>query len=126
MSLILEALRKSEAERRRGEAPDLFQPDVVARTTASPSPRPWLWAAPVLLLLPLLYWWPRAPDRGSNVVAGPVQDLVAAAWGDAAGPRVAMGVAAGFVALSALALTKVDPRRREEEEQSMPVPGLAA
>ena len=60
------------------------------------------------------------------IVAGPVQDLVAAAWGDAAGPRVAMGVAAGFVALSALALTKVDPRRREEEEQSMPVPGLAA
>ena len=60
------------------------------------------------------------------IVAGPVLDLVAAAWGDAAGPRVAMGVAAGFVALSALALTKVDPRRREEEEQSMPVPGLAA
>ena len=60
------------------------------------------------------------------IVAGPVQDLVAATWGDAAGPRVAMGVAAGFVALSALALTKVDPRRREEEEQSMPVPGLAA
>ena len=51
---------------------------------------------------------------------------MAAALGDAAGPRVAMGVAAGFVALSALALTKVDPRRREEEEQSMPVPGLAA
>ncbi|MDQ3688436.1 MAG: MFS transporter [Chloroflexota bacterium] len=49
------------------------------------------------------------------IVAGPVQDLVAAGFGDAAGPRVAMGVAAGFVALSALALTRVDPRRREEE-----------
>ena len=49
------------------------------------------------------------------IVAGPVQDLVAAGFGDAAGPRVAMGVAAGFVALSALALTRVDPRRREDE-----------
>jgi len=48
------------------------------------------------------------------IVAGPIQDLVAAGFGDAAGPRVAMGVAAGFVALSALALTRVDPRRREE------------
>ena len=49
------------------------------------------------------------------IVAGPIQDLVAAGFGDAAGPRVAMGVAAGFVALSALALTRVDPRRREED-----------
>ncbi|MGH2380431.1 MAG: MFS transporter [Candidatus Limnocylindria bacterium] len=50
------------------------------------------------------------------VVAGPVQDLVAAGFGDAAGPRVAMGVAAGFIALSAVALTRVDPRRREDED----------
>ncbi|MGI8998675.1 MAG: MFS transporter [Candidatus Limnocylindria bacterium] len=49
------------------------------------------------------------------IVAGPVQDLVAAGFGDAAGPRVAMGVAAAFVALSALALTRVDPRRREDD-----------
>jgi MFS family permease len=50
------------------------------------------------------------------IVAGPVQDLVAAGFGDAAGPRVAMGVAAGFIALSALALIRVDPRRREDED----------
>lgn len=50
------------------------------------------------------------------IVAGPIQDLVAAGFGDAAGPRVAMGVAAGFIALSALALTRVDPRRREEDD----------
>ena len=50
------------------------------------------------------------------IVAGPVQDLVAAGFGDAAGPRVAMGVAAGFIALSALALTRVDPRRREDDD----------
>ena len=51
------------------------------------------------------------------LVAGPVQDLVAAGFSDAAGPRVAMGVAAAFIALSALALTQVDPRRREDEEE---------
>ncbi|HEX7197438.1 MAG TPA: MFS transporter [Candidatus Limnocylindria bacterium] len=50
------------------------------------------------------------------IVAGPVQDLVAAGFGDAAGPRVAMAVAAGFIGLSALALTRVDPRRREDED----------
>jgi len=56
------------------------------------------------------------------IVAGPVQDLVAAGFGDGAGPRVAMGVAAAFIALSALALTRVDPRRREEDD----VPAAAA
>jgi MFS family permease len=47
------------------------------------------------------------------IVAGPVQDFVAAAVSDPAGPRAAMAVAAGFLGLSALALTQVDPRRRE-------------
>jgi MFS family permease len=47
------------------------------------------------------------------IVAGPIQDLVAAAVSDPAGPRVAMAVAAGFLGLSALALTRVDPTRRE-------------
>lgn len=50
------------------------------------------------------------------VVAGPVQDLVAGAVADPIGPRAAMAVAAAFVALSALALTQVDPRRREDPE----------
>ena len=49
------------------------------------------------------------------IVAGPVQDLVAAAASDPVGPRAAMAVAAGFVGLSALALLKVDPRRREDD-----------
>jgi MFS family permease len=47
------------------------------------------------------------------LVAGPIQDLVAAAVSDPAGPRVAMAVAAAFLGLSALALTRVDPTRRE-------------
>ncbi|HSK94916.1 MAG TPA: MFS transporter [Candidatus Angelobacter sp.] len=50
-----------------------------------------------------------------TVVAGPVQDLVAAAVGDPVGPRAAMAVAAAFIGLSALALTRVDPRRREDD-----------
>ena len=49
------------------------------------------------------------------IVAGPVQDAVAAAVSDPAGPRAAMAVAAGFIGLSALALTRVNPRRRELE-----------
>ncbi len=51
------------------------------------------------------------------VVAGPIQDAVAATVGDGAGPRAAMGVAAAFLGLSALALMRVDPRRRELGER---------
>jgi MFS family permease len=47
------------------------------------------------------------------IVAGPIQDLVAATVSDPAGPRAAMLVAVAFLGLSALALTRVDPRRRE-------------
>jgi MFS family permease len=47
------------------------------------------------------------------IVAGPVQDLVAAATSDPVGPRAAMLVGVAFLGLSALALTRVDPRRRE-------------
>jgi MFS family permease len=56
------------------------------------------------------------------IVAGPVQDLVAGAVSDPAGPRAAMAVAAGFVVLSALALTRVNPARRE---RSAPEPAAA-
>ncbi|MGH2454782.1 MAG: MFS transporter [Candidatus Limnocylindria bacterium] len=49
-------------------------------------------------------------------VGGPVLDLVSAASGDpAAGPRAAMLVAAFFVVASALALTRVNPTRREDD-----------
>jgi len=49
------------------------------------------------------------------VVAGPIQDLVANVVADPMGPRAAMAVAAVFVGLAALALTQVDPTRREDE-----------
>jgi MFS family permease len=47
------------------------------------------------------------------IVAGPIQDLVAGTVSDPAGPRAAMAVGAAFLGLSALALTRVDPTRRE-------------
>jgi MFS family permease len=47
------------------------------------------------------------------IVAGPIQDLVAGTVSDPAGPRAAMAVGAAFLALSALALTRVNPARRE-------------
>lgn len=59
------------------------------------------------------------------IVAGPVQDLVAGGLGDGIGPRAAMGVAAAFVGLSALALTRVDPRRRDDATPQVATSGPA-
>jgi MFS family permease len=58
------------------------------------------------------------------IVAGPVQDLVARV-NDPAGPRAAMAVAAIFVALAAAALTRVDPRRVEDEPLPVAQPSQA-
>lgn len=78
MSLILEALRKSEAERRRGEAPDLLRVDPVpARAAPAPWRRAWI-AAPLLLVAALAAWWwrdgdaPVAVDADAPVRAAPV------------------------------------------------------
>jgi len=54
------------------------------------------------------------------IVAGPVQDLVAGLVSDPVGPRAAMAVAAAFIGLSAIALTRVNPRRRELEAATAP------
>jgi general secretion pathway protein B len=52
MSLILEALRKSEAERRRGQTPDLLaEPAPVKRPSPATLPRWWPWAAAVATVL---------------------------------------------------------------------------
>ena len=55
MSLILEALKKSEAERRRGQSPDLF-----GATLGTPPPRreiPRVWPLLVLGLILLASAW---------------------------------------------------------------------
>ncbi len=66
MSLILEALKKSEAERRLGRAPDLLAPAPLR----PPGPRRWpsgfvIALVAALLLAGLAWWWfarPSAPD----------------------------------------------------------------
>lgn len=66
MSLILDALRKSEAERRRGQAPDLFAP-VAERIAPATKPRIAMWsiAAGVLLVVVGIVFWPgqTPPER---------------------------------------------------------------
>lgn len=72
MSLILEALRKSEAERRRGQAPDVameLPPVAVRRSAAWPRWWPWLLLAAGVLLA--LAWWrqPGAPPASADPFA---------------------------------------------------------
>lgn len=56
MSLILEALRKSEAERRRGQTPDLYaELPPVARTQRQPMPL-WVWLAIGVAAFALILW----------------------------------------------------------------------
>lgn len=74
MSLILEALRKSEAERRRGQAPDVaveLPPVAPAASRHSPA---WLWPVltVVVLLLALGAWLathPSVPTRDADTIA---------------------------------------------------------
>lgn len=63
MSLILEALRKSEAERRRGESPDLYA-ELPPLARAAPRSTPsgwWLALAAVAVIAGLVWWLSRSP-----------------------------------------------------------------
>ncbi|WP_084590559.1 general secretion pathway protein GspB [Arenimonas metalli] len=55
MSLILEALRKSEAERQRGRAPGLFVEQVASRPKAPTTMPAWAWLLGALLLATLAF-----------------------------------------------------------------------
>jgi general secretion pathway protein B len=80
MSLILEALRKSEAERRRGQAPGLFVEHVSVPLRRRRDTPVWVWALVVMLAGVLLAWgWREFGSRGA-MTAGP-------AAGDSAGTR---------------------------------------
>ena len=71
MSLILEALRKSEAERRLGQAPDLLAPMPVLRAPAR-RPRWPLWIAGVCVVIAAAamgWWWTHAPIVRTGPVA---------------------------------------------------------
>lgn len=81
MSLILEALRKSEAERRRGAAPDVameLPPTPAARARAMPA-----WLVPALVIGALaivaaLWWWQRAPVSPVPAALPAADDIAAA------------------------------------------------
>src|SRR5689334_12469770 len=60
MSLILDALRKSEAERRRGASPSLYAQLPSPATRLRPAWMPWLpVAAVVLLVVGVAVWYAR-------------------------------------------------------------------
>jgi general secretion pathway protein B len=66
MSLILEALRKSEAERRRGQAPGLFVEQVPVPTRRRSRTPVWAWGMVVMLAGVLLAWgWREFGGRGT-------------------------------------------------------------
>ncbi len=56
MSLILEALRKSEAERRRGQAPDVLADMPAPQPVARHTPPVWLWLLPLVVVLLVALW----------------------------------------------------------------------
>lgn len=70
MSMILDALRKSEAERRRADVPDLFdEAPVAAPARVAGPPRPWLWAVAAIAVLLAGAFALRAalgPDAGTS------------------------------------------------------------
>ena len=112
MSLILDALRKSEAERRRGQSPDLFSTSNIAVPASQPGMR-WFPVAVFVLLLLASAWviWDGRSKRPLDDVAS-VSDLAAvdpAASADgvedypdavAAAPKRADGIATPAVAAS--------------------------
>lgn len=89
MSLILEALRKSEAERQRGRAPGLFVEQVATRPSARPKAPGWAWGLGVgFVVLALVFGWREwsrlgAADDGSVEAAGASADGRDAASRDA-------------------------------------------
>lgn len=95
MSLILEALRKSEAERRRGSTPDVameLPPVPAARVRATPA---WVLPASVIAVVALLagVWWSQRETGGdiaTQTAASPVAEPVI----DAPAPPVVVARAA--------------------------------
>lgn len=106
MSLILEALRKSEAERRRGDAPDLrveLPPPAPPKRRVAPTA--WIAGGALLAAIALAILWPRdgrhdaaQHDRSADAAADMPASATprASADGDAAG--TARAAAAGSIA----------------------------
>jgi general secretion pathway protein B len=83
MSLILDALRKSEAERRRGQAPDLFAPAAAKIAPVGKQPVAVIVVAlAALLAAATVVFWPGQPSRQpvstsvADIAASPAHDNV--------------------------------------------------
>ncbi|MDR7134739.1 general secretion pathway protein B [Lysobacter niastensis] len=82
MSLILDALRKSEAERRRGQSPDLYTELPPPSRRTAKRMLPWQWLALVAGTLAIAGWaargyWNESPTGAPNAVAAvDARDLV--------------------------------------------------
>src|SRR5882672_10299053 len=76
MSLILEALKKSEAKRRLGEAPDLETPFAAQRRRSSSLP---LIVAAIVIAAGAGWWLLRTPAAPSGAVSTPVPEKSLAA-----------------------------------------------
>jgi general secretion pathway protein B len=76
MSLILEALKKSEAKRRLGEAPDLETPFAAQRRRSSPLP---LIVAAIVIAAGVGWWLLRTPAAPSGAASTPAQEKPLAA-----------------------------------------------
>lgn len=92
MSLILEALRKSEAERRRGSTPDVameLPPASLPRVRANP---PWMLSAVAIGALALIvaWWWSRQDAAMPAGVPAVATARPAPASIDSPAPRVVM------------------------------------
>jgi len=101
MSLILEALRKSEAERRRGQVPDLHAELPPAARPARPARSAWPWLAVAVVAVVAMAWMARAiwlqpsPAATSAEMVGRSPSPDATAAGFPAGAGVGSSSSAG-------------------------------
>jgi general secretion pathway protein B len=81
MSLILDALRKSEAERRRGQSPDLHGASMITPTPRRDRFRQWpiLAGGALVLLAVALLLWPRARPDAAGAASEDSEDSAASA-----------------------------------------------
>ncbi|MGO4551768.1 general secretion pathway protein GspB [Lysobacter sp. 2RAF19] len=79
MSLILEALRKSEAERRRAVVPDLLAEPALAAPIAKASSQRWPWIAGGLAIAASLAWFAMRDRAPAPISVIPARDARAVA-----------------------------------------------
>ncbi|KGQ19600.1 hypothetical protein LF41_2538 [Lysobacter dokdonensis DS-58] len=134
MSLILEALRKSEAERRRAVVPDLLAEPAVATPIATTTPQRWPWIAGGLAIAALLTWFAMrgrapAPIEVAPVVQAPVAEQPVRAAAEDATPRPAPALRKPIVVAppapakpEPVAATPAPPPRLEPKPMPAPAP----